>query len=167
MFPPAARARQFPAESLGLAQSDEASGKLTLSFNVLDLGAAGFTANFDSRTPIIADTFPLFSTAAQVLTRADFALVEHTLEPSHFVPSDSEFVQTLLEIYRDFTGDTASQPFVMSGMTYVHNVPGGVAFGTSMPGVGNRIHGRDEFITIENLVESAKMFTAAILKICN
>jgi len=156
----------YYGDTLGIKMHDETSGKLTLSFDVLDLNATGFTANFDSRTPIVADEFHLRDTAAQVLLSAEFELTSHELAPSHYVASDSEFVQTLLGIYRDFTGDTQSEPFVMSGMTYVHNIEGGIAFGTSMPNVGNRIHGRDEFITIENLVDSAKMFTAAILKIC-
>jgi succinyl-diaminopimelate desuccinylase len=48
----------------------------------------------------------------------------------------------------------------------VHNIPGGVAFGCEFPGIDNRIHGANEFIAVEHLVLSAKMFTQAIIEIC-
>ena len=156
----------YNGSTLGVAMRDETSGKLTLSFNVLDLNETGFTASFDSRTPIVADNFPLVDTVSRVLTDVGFTLGAHVLTPSHFVSTDSEFVQTLLGIYRDFTGDTVSEPLVMAGMTYVHGIPGGVSFGTHMPNENCRIHGRDEFITLDSLISSAKMFTAAILRVC-
>jgi len=152
--------------ALGVAMSDEVSGVLTLSFNVLNFTETGLAANFDSRTTQSADSFPLLDTAANALQRNGFAVTNHSMTLCHVTDENDEFVQTLLKIYRDFTGDTASKPLALGGTTYVHNIPGGVAFGTELPGCNNRIHGRDEFITIDELIESTKMFTAAILAIC-
>ncbi|MDR0904622.1 MAG: Sapep family Mn(2+)-dependent dipeptidase [Oscillospiraceae bacterium] len=164
-------ARLFPhgdcyGEAVGIAQKDEVSGVLTLSFNVLELNETGFTANFDSRTTQSADSFPTLDTAKNALETAGFAVTNHTMTQCHVTETDGEFVQTLLGIYREYTGDDASRSLALGGTTYVHNIPGGVAFGTEKPGVNNRIHGRDEFITVDELLTSAKMFAAAVVAIC-
>ena len=49
----------------------------------------------------------------------------------------------------------------IGGGTYVHDIPGGVAFGCAMPGVDNRMHEPDEFAILDDLVLSAKMFAQA------
>jgi succinyl-diaminopimelate desuccinylase len=54
----------------------------------------------------------------------------------------------------------------MGGLTYVHDIEGGVAFGVAMPGDDNRAHGANEYISKEQLILSAKMFTQAILDMC-
>ncbi len=54
----------------------------------------------------------------------------------------------------------------MGGGTYVHDVPGGVAFGIGMPGVDTRMHGANERFPVEDLFTSAKIFAAVIADMC-
>ncbi len=49
----------------------------------------------------------------------------------------------------------------------MHNLKNGVAFGASMPGTDNRMHGADEFAIVEELVTSAKMFAQVIIDLCS
>ena len=49
----------------------------------------------------------------------------------------------------------------------MHELERGVAFGCMVPEVDNHMHGDDEFMEIEMLLRSAKIFADAILKICN
>ncbi len=85
-------------------------------------------------------------------------------EPHH-VPEESEFVQTLLGVYEEFTGEKG-HCVAIGGGTYVHETAGGVAFGAEFPGEENNMHGADEFITEESLVKNAKIFAAAIVRLC-
>ena len=85
-------------------------------------------------------------------------------EPHH-VPEESEFVQTLLGVYEEFTGEKG-YCVAIGGGTYVHETAGGVAFGAEFPGEENNMHGADEFITEESLVKNAKIFAAAIVRLC-
>jgi succinyl-diaminopimelate desuccinylase len=153
-------------EALGLAMADEVSGELTLSFDVFELDSSGFTANFDSRTPQVADTRDILGTVTAALARAGIDAAEHTMTRCHVAAADSVLVRTLLGIYKDYTGAEDAAPLALGGTTYVHGIPGGVAFGTVFPGEDNRIHGRDEYIGIEELLLSAKMFAAAIIELC-
>lgn len=48
----------------------------------------------------------------------------------------------------------------------MHDLKNGVAFGASMPGVDNRMHGADEFAYVSDLVASAKIFAQVIADLC-
>ncbi|MDR0446391.1 MAG: Sapep family Mn(2+)-dependent dipeptidase [Oscillospiraceae bacterium] len=166
-----ALARLFPhgdyhGAAMGLNMRDDISGTLTLSFDVLDMNETGFTASFDSRTPAIADTRDISGIAKAALEAADLRVTEISKTLCHHTPEDSALVQTLMSIYREYTGDTETAPLALGGMTYVHGIPGGVAFGTQLPGENNRIHGRDEFIGVRELLLSAKMLARAIIELC-
>ena len=55
----------------------------------------------------------------------------------------------------------------IGGATYVHKLKNGVAFGCTMPGTNNRMHGADEFAVVEELVTSAKIFAQVIIDLCS
>ena len=79
--------------------------------------------------------------------------------------ADSDFVRTLLRAYEDWSGKPGRAE-ATGGGTYVHDLKSGVAFGCEMEGIDNHLHGADEFITLEQLMLSAKIFTQAILDLC-
>ena len=163
--------RLFPhgdyfGHALGIAMGDELSGNLTVNFGVLGFTEIDFTANFDSRTPICADDVDLLGIVQAAFDREGITMTNNTLSRSHHTPEDSLFVQTLLGIYEDYTGNTR-ECLASGGQTYVHEITGGVAFGSAMPGVDNLIHGVNEFIGVDQLIVSAKMFAQSILEMCS
>jgi Acetylornithine deacetylase/Succinyl-diaminopimelate desuccinylase and related deacylases len=87
------------------------------------------------------------------------------MAPAHHVPADSEFVQTLLRNLKEVTGITG-EPEAIGGGTYVHNIPGGVAFGCTFPGTETRMHGADEVIPLHQLMDSARVFAKVIIDLC-
>ena len=91
---------------------------------------------------------------------------EGDMIPAHHVPADSEFVQTLLRCYSLYTGEQNPEPIAIGGGTYVHDIPGGVAFVCVFPGVDTKMHAANEQIRVDDLLLSAKIFTQAIFDIC-
>jgi succinyl-diaminopimelate desuccinylase len=165
-----ALARMFPhgdteGHALGIAMEDEISHGLTLNFGVVTLSETGLRGNFDSRTPACADDRDIAGIVDRALFDAGILTTGKTMTRCHHTPADSPCVRTLLRIYADYTGEKG-ECLALGGTTYVHNIPGGVAFGCEMPGESNRIHGANEYIGVEQLILSAKMFTQAILDIC-
>ena len=152
-------------KALELACADEISGSLTLNFSVLELDQMGFSAQFDCRFPLCAQEKALLSRLSAALSPLGAEVTDPGLVPPHCVPEDDPFVQTLLGVYRDYTGQSA-RCLAIGGGTYVHDIPGGVAFGCAMPGVDNRMHEPDEFAILDDLVLSAKMFAQVILDVC-
>lgn len=90
--------------------------------------------------------------------------VTSCLKPHH-TPADSELVQGLLKIYEDCTG-TPGETIALGGLTYVHEVEGGVAFGAEFPGSEPHMHEPDERVKFEELVLAGEMFAEAIAHFC-
>ncbi|MCL2045450.1 MAG: Sapep family Mn(2+)-dependent dipeptidase [Oscillospiraceae bacterium] len=152
--------------ALGIEMSDEISGELTVNFGVLRFSELEFSANFDSRTPAIADEVDLLSIVEEAFNSEGISMTGHTINQCHHTPADSPLVQTLLSIYEAYTGNKG-ECLCVGGQTYVHELPGGVAFGTGEDGVDNRIHGANEYIGKDHLMQSAMMFAQAILEMCS
>ena len=150
--------------ALGIAQEDQLSGALTLAFTMLTLTDTGCEGRFDSRTPLCGSAETICHPAQQAMAAAGFTLTG-ALEPPHHVPADDPFLQVLARAYETYTGQK-SQCLAIGGGTYVHDIPGGVAFGPCMPGFSSNLHGPDERIPVADLLTTAKIYAQVILDLC-
>ena len=154
-------------EALGIAQADEVSGPLTLNLALMTLTGTGFQAKFDVRFPACATRENCRNACEAHLGRHGFqVLADPDMTSVHYVPADSELVRTLLECYETYTGVTGARPTYMGGGTYVHDIPGGVAFGCAFPGFEARMHAPDEQASVELLLKACKIYALAIARLC-
>ncbi len=159
--------RDTEGRALGIAQEDEASGVLTLNLGLMTLDETGFTAQFDVRFPLCANEDNCQKAAEAAFARCGFSVLEHPgMIPPHYVSPESPFVRTLLECYTTYTGEKDPKPLAIGGGTYVHDIPGGVAFGCEMPGFDPGMHGPNERIPVDHLLLSCKIFALAIARLC-
>lgn len=152
-------------KNLGVAMEDEISGQLTLAFSMLEITEEGLSGEFDSRCPICSNVENTLKPVKKMMKKYGITLNNDSMNPPHHVPGDSEFVKTLLESYETYTG-RKGECIAIGGGTYVHHLKNGVAFGASMPGTENHMHGPDEFAVIDELLMSAKIFAQVIAKLC-
>ncbi len=154
-------------ETVGIKASDEKSGALTFVLSKMSFENGEFAGEFDIRFPICESSASVrekmektLATEGPGLTIAEWKGVE-----PHYTDENSEFVQKLLTVYHEMTQKKA---FCISigGGTYVHEIEGGVAFGAEFLGDDSRMHGADEFMTLEKLILNTKIFAEAILRIC-
>lgn len=154
-------------KALGIAQEDAESGPLTLNLALIKLTETGCSAKFDVRFPVCATEESCKGACETSLARHGFSVTgDPDMVPVHCVPGDSELVQTLLRCYSDYTGVKDPKPIAIGGGTYVHDIPGGVAFGCDFPGFDPRMHAADEQASVQNLLLSCKIFTQAIAELC-
>ena len=153
-------------EALGIAMEDELSGSLTLAFSLLKVTESGLEGTFDSRCPVCATEENVLEVVRRNMAEKGFTLLNDSRKPPHHVDGNSEFVKTLLSAYESYTG-RKGECVSMGGGTYVHALKNGVAFGASMPGTDNRMHGADEYAVIEELTVSAKIFAQVIVDLCS
>ena len=150
--------------ALGIAMSDEISGALTLTLSLLSLDETGFTAQFDSRDPLCAT-----ADNCQKVVEERFAALGWNCDgdfgPAHAVDADSDFIRTLLECYEQFSGKKGYCEAIGGG-TYVHGIPGGVAFGAGDPEFDSRLHGANERARISQLLMTAEIYAAVIARLC-
>ncbi len=150
-------------ESCGIAASDVISGDLTLVLSVLHMNETEMTANNDVR-------FPVCCTGESVIRGMQEALAPISCEAllcdePHHTDENSPFVQTLLRVYEEVTGDPG-KCLAIGGGTYVHHVEGGVAFGVNFPGGDVHMHGAEEFIERRHLLLDALMMALAVTQLC-
>ena len=153
-------------EGLGVKMADDISGELTLSLNILHVTTTELSAQFDSRCPICASDENMKNVVAASCAARGLKLLDTPMKPPHHVPADSPFIQTLLGTYEKYTGVKDAKPLAIGGGTYCHEMANGVAFGCTMPGTDNHMHGNDEFAVVEELVISAKIFADVIAALC-
>ncbi len=153
-------------EALGVDRTDEESGRLTLNFGVLSYDGKEFTGGMDLRLPISATEYNVKDPIAEKLAALGFAFVgDPDLRPVHYVPPTSDLVKTCLSVYEEHTGQKG-ECLAIGGGTYVHDIPGGVAFGVEFPGKDYRIHGADEYADVDEMLLTAKMYAHVIARLC-
>ena len=152
-------------ENLGIAMEDELSGKLTVVFSMLDADENGMEGWFDTRCPVCATEETVLQKAKAAMEAKGITFLTDSMRAPHHVDGNSHFVKTLLAVYEEYTGRKGECQSTGGG-TYVHDLKNGVAFGATMPGTDNRMHGADEFAVIDELVVSAKIFAQVIVNLC-
>ncbi len=163
--------KYFPYEdtcgkALGIYREEEESGEVTMALSVMNYTPEKLTGCFDARLPIGCTEENTRQPIVDALEKYGLTVSDKPMTPPHCVPGDSDFVRTLLASYERYTG-IKGKPLAMGGGTYVHSLENGVAFGCMSFDVDNHMHGDDEFMEIDVLIMSAKIFADAILTVCN
>ena len=83
----------------------------------------------------------------------------------HMVDADSDFIRTLLSSYEHFSGKEGYY-VAIGGGTYVHEIPGGVAFGAGDPAFDSRLHGANERARLSQLLLCAQVYASVIAGLC-
>lgn len=82
----------------------------------------------------------------------------------HYVPEDDPLVKTLLDVYREQTGQDAHGQ-VVGGGTYGRLMKRGVAFGAMFPGVPDTMHQANEFVPVDDLIRAAAIYAQGIYEL--
>ena len=136
-------------EALGIAQQDEASGALTLTFSVLHLDEKGFDGQFDVRAPMCATEENCVKVTEEKFAAFGWQ-TQGTMTPVHAVDANSDFIRTLLGCYEHFSGKKG----------YCEAIGGGDTEFDS------RLHGANERARISQLLLCAKIYAAVIAQLC-
>lgn len=151
-------------KALNINVKDNVSGELTFAFDLLEFDGENFKGTFDIRYPVCMTRDELKSKLETALISFGFGLDSFSASNPHHTDADSVLVKTLLYVYENATGSHA-EPLAVGGGTYAHGIPGAVAFGPELPGIDNKIHGADEFITVEHFKFNTKLLIKAITEL--
>ncbi|KJR48000.1 hypothetical protein UF75_1582 [Desulfosporosinus sp. I2] len=154
----------FYGEGFGITLSDEPSGKLSLNLGILELSSDQMRYVIDIRYPVTYKRDDVLLPIERIAKTEKLTLNVLSHQAAHHVPKDSALVQSLLKAYSDVTG-LESFAFAIGGGTYAKALPQGVAFGPVFPGEPEVIHCPDEYISIDNLLLTTKVYAQAILNL--
>lgn len=153
-------------EKLGIAGQDDIAGPLTCNLGIAEIGADRAVLTFNIRYPVTWNSETLRECLVAGINGTGWVLDTLTDQPPLYVPQDDPLVATLLEVYRDETGDM-SPPQTMGGGTYARAMTKGVAFGAEFGGRDGDggPHEKDECCPIDDLIRATKIYAKALARL--
>jgi succinyl-diaminopimelate desuccinylase len=150
---------------LGIHGRDDATGDLTSNVGVVSFseGAVHLLANV--RYPATwkgSELLALAEAKMKKLGPAWSVQVERD-SPSLYFPIDHPMVRTIVDVYREQTGDM-KEPQTMGGGTYARAVPNTISIGTGWLGDGEA-HQTDERLAVESLYKMSRIYAAILYRL--
>ena len=155
---------EYNGRSAGLGFSDKISGEMTMALTLLNVEGSKLSGGLDIRFPIDRKYTEISDIISNALNNAGMTVTECEGMESHYVDENSDFIQTLLRVYEDVTGQKG-ECISEGGITYVHNTKGGVAFGAEFPDENNNMHGPDEHISMSTFKYNLNLYANAIIEL--
>ena len=154
---------EFNGKSLGIDFEDE-SGKLTLNVGNFKFYENYLQIGLNLRIPVNTEIVTV--TNLIHLKCTDFNLETYIagVQNPLYVPKDNHLVKTLCDIYNKMT-DSNLEPIAIGGGTYARAFKNCVSFGANFPGDTDMCHQANEFVDIDKLILSCKIYTEAIYEL--
>lgn len=151
-------------KSLGVNFEDEESGKLTLNIGKTTLKDGILEICIDIRCPVKVENKKVIEIIKERASK--FMEVELAGDTAPlYVAKDSFLVSTLMNVYKDVTGDVESQPIAIGGGTYARSVTNGVAFGALLSSQVDNMHQKNEYLEIDKIDTLLKIYVEAIYQL--
>ena len=155
---------EYDGKTLGIACADEESGALTCNLGILRFDGKNISAQLDIRYPLCADEEKMCGQAAMALSDTGLSVRREGGHTPHYVPKEHKVVKGLVKVYSEVTGKEG-YAFAIGGGTYSRCMPNTVAFGFNFPGDTDTCHMPDEYVDIDKLMLSVKIFAHALAEL--
>lgn len=156
---------EYYGEHIGCGIEDADSGNLIFNVGVIKTTDEAVTVTVNIRYPITSTDEAVYGGIREALAGTGIEVVHHEhMKPIYF-PKDHPLIETLMGVYREQTGDVASQPITIGGGTYARAMANCVAFGPLMPGMPELAHQKNEFIEVEHLIQMTKIYAHTLYKL--
>ena len=143
------------------ACADEPSGKLKFNVGMIDLGEVE-RISIDCRIPVTVAKEDIVAKLSAAAARYGLAYKEFDWLAPIYLPKDHFMIETLMRVYRQVSGDEASQPMASGGATYARAIDNCVAFGALFPGEILTEHQPNERADLRNLYKAMEIYAHAI-----
>ena len=155
---------EYDGKTLGIACADEESGALTCNLGILRFDGKNISAQLDIRYPLCADEEKMCGQAAMALSDTGLSVRREGGHTPHYVSKEHKVVKGLVKVYSEVTGKEG-YAFAIGGGTYSRCMPNTVAFGFNFPGDADTCHMPDEYVDIDKLMLSVKIFAHALAEL--
>lgn len=146
---------------------DDISGPLTVNLATLNIDNNESTIGLDLRIPVTSNKEALVKQLTKSLAEYQLDYEEYDYLASLYVPKDSLLVTTLLDVYREKTGDKI-EPLTSGGATFARTMKNCVAFGAVFPDSEVTFHMPNEKMTLRDIYSSMEIYAEAIYRLaCN
>lgn len=143
---------------------DTESGKLKFTIGKIHLEEEE-VLSVDMRIPVTAEKETIVETLREAAENYQLEYVEFDYLQPVYVPKTDPLVQTLMEVYRESTGDKSSEPISTGGATYARAIDHCVAFGAVFPDQEKVEHQPNEYIDLEKAMKAMEIYAKAVYRL--
>ena len=154
---------EFDGKSLDIDFEDE-SGKLTLNVGDFKFYENYLQLGINLRIPINTSIDTITNLIDVKGNNKSLDTYVDGVQESLYVPKDNYLVKTLCNIFNKMTNSN-SEPIAIGGGTYARAFKNCVSFGANFPGDTDMCHQANEFIDIDKLILSCKIYAEAIYEL--
>lgn len=151
--------------SIGAGLCDQPSGKLIFNTGIVELDAKSLTLTINVRYPVTNTADDVYDAIRPVLDKYDYGVVKAKNEKPIYLPEDDHLISTLMDIYREHTGEYEIKPRVLAGATYARMFKKCVGFGALFPGSEDVGHEKNEFYELDKLILATEIYADAIYRL--
>ncbi|NLW55997.1 MAG: dipeptidase PepV [Firmicutes bacterium] len=156
--------RETDGRGLGINYHDQISGDLTINLGVFKIEQQKVKMEVDIRYPLCTSGEELQQKIEQKLATYNLKITNSSALAPHYLAEDNWLIKTLLQAYREETGDQ-SAPLAIGGRTYAVTLGNAVAFGPVFPGRPEIAHQKDEYISIQDLMACTRIYAKALYEL--
>ncbi len=142
------------------------SGQLTFNISSLEINENETRMQIDLRIPVTVDRDNLLAKLSKQVAAYDLKYVHFDYLAPLYVPKDSKLVQTLMEVYKEQTGDVDAEPQISGGATFARTMNNCVAFGGMLPTTPDYMHQANEQWPLSDMYKAMEIYAQAIKKLC-
>ena len=152
--------------SLNIKCEDELSHNLSCNLGILRWNGSDFSATLDIRYPLCTNEPEILGNICKTVSRYGVSVLQTSGHAPHHIPAEHKIVRGLMQVYNELTGSDA-KPLAIGGGTYSRMMPNTVAFGAVFPYEEDRCHIADEFIDLDSMMKSTRIFAHAIAELAS
>jgi succinyl-diaminopimelate desuccinylase len=144
--------------------ADVASGKLKFNVGKIELGKRELLS-IDSRIPVTVSKEEMVSKLCAIAAKYGLEYKEFDWLAPIYLPLDHFMVETLMKVYRQYSGDTVTEPQSSGGATYARAIQNCVAFGALTFDEPLTEHQPNERAVLQNLYKSMEIYAHAVYEL--
>ena len=141
--------------------ADEPSGKLKFNIGKIELGKVE-QLSIDSRLPVTVSKEEVVAKLSTAAAKYGLQYKEFDWLAPLYLPLDHFIVTTLMNVYKQYSGDTVSAPVSSGGATYARAMPNCVAYGALTHDELLTEHQPNERTVLKNLFKAMEIYAHAI-----
>ena len=161
---PAKVCRDVTGEGLGIRVRDD-TGETTSNMALINYADGELTIDFNARIPISLPPDEMVARARKTMEGTGFS-VDKTLDIEGFrTDTEKDPAKTLMEVYREATGDMESKPYANGSGSYARIMENFVPYGMALQDEPLAFHIEDENIAIDRLLWVTKIYAEALYRL--
>lgn len=158
---------EYNGKSAGLFFEDEPSGEITINYGKAYVEDGELNVSIDIRYPVTTDSSILKLKLSELFKKYGLKFLILKEKSPLYVKKESLLVKTLMEVYKEVTGDLDGEPRSTGGGTYAKALNNCVAFGAVLKGTEDKAHQKNECIDLSTIDTLLKIYVEAIYRLSN